>query len=85
MTSKPAIVRREYKCRILEMHLQLRGQQLKTILCIYRLLYQYLMLTANQKYTIDTQIRKSNPDITLKIVIKTQEKKTGKKKRPTKT
>ena len=35
MTSKPAIVRRgEYKCRILEMHLKLRDQQIKTILYI---------------------------------------------------
>ena len=28
----------EYKCRILEMHLKLRGQQLKRILYNYRLL-----------------------------------------------
>ena len=46
--SKPAIVRRgEHKCRILEMHLKLKDQQLKTILFIYRLLYQNLMVTAN--------------------------------------
>ena len=36
MVSKPAIVQRgEYKCRILEMHLKLRDQRLKTILEIY--------------------------------------------------
>ena len=40
------------------------------------------MGTANQKTTIDTQKRKSNPNTTLKIVIKAQEKETkeGKKK-----
>ena len=40
--SKPAVMRRsEYKCRILEMHLKLRDQQFKTILCVcvYRLLH----------------------------------------------
>ena len=36
MISKPAIVRRgQYKFRILEMHLKLRDQKLKTILYIY--------------------------------------------------
>ena len=55
MMSKPGIMRRrEYKCRILEMHLKLRDQQFKTILFICRLLYQNLMGTANQKYVIDT-------------------------------
>ena len=33
MISKPAIVRRNYKCKILEMHLKLRDQQLKP--CVY--------------------------------------------------
>ena len=48
MISKPAIVRREeYKCRILEMNFKLKEQQLKTIMYIYRLLYQNLMVTAN--------------------------------------
>ena len=36
------------------------------------------MVTANQKSTIDTQIRKSNPNPSLKIVIKPQEKRTRK-------
>ena len=46
--SKPAIVRRgEHKCRTLEMHLKLEDQQRKTILFLYRLLYQNLMVTAN--------------------------------------
>ena len=40
------------------MHLKLRDQQLKTILYIYRLLYQNLMVTTNQKSTID--IHKKN-------------------------
>ena len=39
MISKPAIVRRgEQKCRILEMHLKLKDQQLETIFLICRLL-----------------------------------------------
>ena len=42
MLPKPEIMRREgHKCRILEIHLQLRDQQLKQY-CIYRLLYQNL-------------------------------------------
>ena len=40
---------------------------------IYRLLYQNFSITANQKSTIDTQIRKTNSNTTLKIVIKSQE------------
>ena len=49
-----------YKCRTLEMHLQLRDQQLKTISYIYGLLYQNFRITANQKSTIDTQTNKKN-------------------------
>ena len=41
MILKPVIVRGgEYKCRIFETHLKLRDQQPKTIMHIYRLLYQ---------------------------------------------
>ena len=58
------------------MHLKLKDQQLKTILFTYRLLYQNLMGTANQKSTIVTQKRKRNPNTTLKLVIKSQEKRT---------
>ena len=48
MISKPATARRgEYTCRILEMHWKLKDQRLKTILFVYRLLYQNLMVTAN--------------------------------------
>ena len=48
MISKLVIMRKEeYKCRILEMHLKLKDQQLETILFIYRLLYQNLMITEN--------------------------------------
>ena len=54
----------------IEMHLQLRNQQLKTILYIYRLLYQNFRVTANEKSIIDTQkIRKINSNTSLKIVI----------------
>ena len=42
------------------MHLQLRDQQLKTIWCIYRLLYQNFRVTANQKSTVDTHRNKTN-------------------------
>ena len=57
-TSKQAKMRREHKCRILEIHLKLREQQLKTILYVYRLLYQNLMITLNQVSTIDTHTQK---------------------------
>ena len=53
MVSKPALVRRgKYKSRILEMHLKLKDQQLKTILHIYRMLYQNLIGITNQKRTL---------------------------------
>ena len=55
--SKPAIVRR-VQCRILGMHLKLRDQELKTSVYIYRLLYQNIMVTTNQKSTINTQTTK---------------------------
>ena len=86
MISTPAIVRREeYECRILEMHLILKDQQLKTILFLYRQLYQNLMVTTNQKSAIDRYTKK-NPNTTLKLVIKLQENKRGREeKRPIKT
>ena len=59
------------------MHLKLKDQQLKITLSIYRLLYQNLMVTANQKSTTDTQKRKKNQNTTPKIVIKSQENKRG--------
>ena len=46
-----------YKCRTLEMNLQLREQQLKTISYTYRLLYLNFRITANQKSTTDTQTK----------------------------
>ena len=53
------------------MHLNLRDQQLKTIMSLYRLLYKNLSVTTNQKSVIDMHTkRKRNPNITLKIVIK---------------
>ena len=80
---KSEIMRRSgYKCRTLEMSLQLREQQLKTISYTYRLLHQNFRITASQKSTIDTQ-RKINSNTTLKIVIKPEEERTreeGKKK-----
>ena len=44
----------------MQMHFQLRDQQLKTILYMYRLLHQNFRETANQKSTIDTQTNKKN-------------------------
>ena len=59
MLPKSEIMRRGgYKCRILEMHLQLRDKQLKTISYIYRLLYQNLRVIANQKSTTATHTNK---------------------------
>ena len=46
------------------------------------------MVTTNQKSIIDTQKRKSNPNTTLNVIIKPQEKTIEEgenKKRPTKT
>ena len=61
MLPKSEIMRRGgYKCRTLEMHLQLRDQQLTTISYTYRLLYQNFRITANQKSTIDTQTSKKH-------------------------
>ena len=65
------------------MHMQVRDQQLKTISYIYIGSYQNFRITANQKSTIDTQIRKINSNTTLKIVIIPEEERTrakGKKK-----
>ena len=49
-----------YKCRTLEIHLQLRDKQCKTISYIYIDSYQNFRITANQKSTIDTQTSKKN-------------------------
>ena len=85
-TSKQAKMRREHKCRILEIHLKLREEQLKTILYVYRLLYQNLMITLNQVSTIDTHTQKEKTKHKHnKIVSKLQEnKRERKEKRPTK-
>ena len=40
------------------MHLKLRDQQLKTIMHMYRLLYQNLMVQTNQKSIIDIHTKK---------------------------
>ena len=39
MISKPGIMRREDKCRILKLYLKLKDQQFKTISYIYEILY----------------------------------------------
>ena len=71
-----------HKCRLLEMPLKLKDQQLKTILSIYRTVYQNLMVTANRKstkYTYThrhTHRHKRNPNTTLKLVIQSEERRT---------
>ena len=81
--------RGEHKCRILEMHMKFKDQQLKTILLIYRLLYQNLMITTNRKSTIDTRTKKkkkSKHDTKVSHQITRAENKRGREeKRPTKT
>ena len=66
------------------MHLKLEDQKFKTILFIYKLLYQNLMVTANWEYTIDTHTKKKkNLNTMLKLVNRSQEKRTkeeGRKK-----
>ena len=58
---KSELMRRDgYKCRTLEMHLQLREQQIKTISYTYSLLHQNFRITANQKSTMDTHTNKKN-------------------------
>ena len=60
------------------MHLKLKYQKLKTILFIYRLLYQNLVVNCKLKiynrYTHKKE--KRNPNTALKLVIKSQEKRT---------
>ena len=84
MISKPVIVRRgEYKCRLLEMHLKLRDQQLKTISYTDRLLCQNLMVTTNQKFIIDIhpKKRKESKHNTRNIQITTEENKRRKEQK----
>ena len=87
MLPKSEIVRLGgYKCRILEMHLQLRGQQLKTIIYIHIYIDSYMKtlgkLQTKNLHLIHKQIGKINSNTTLKVVIKPQEETTkeGKKK-----
>ena len=77
--------RGEYKFRILEMHLKLRDQQLKTILYIY-----IPKPHGNHKTKIYNRYthtkEKAIQNTTLKIVIKSEEnKRQREEKRPTKT
>ena len=62
------------------MHFKLRDQQLKTIMYLYRLLYQNLMVTSHQRSIIDIHPKKKkelNP--TLKLLIKSEENRTKEK------
>ena len=65
------------------MHLKLRDQQLKTILYIYRLLYQNFMVTTNQKSVIDTHTNKkkqSKQNVKDSHQITREQKRKGRKK-----
>ena len=65
--------------------MKVRDQESNTILYDYRLLYQNLMVAANQKPT-DTHTHTQNLNLTLKIVLKSQEnKRPMQEKRPAKT
>ena len=70
------------------MYLKLRDQQLKTTLSIYSLLYQNLMVTANQKSTIETHTNKKKQSKhnteDSQLNNKREHEKKG-RKRPTKT
>ena len=68
----------ESKCRVVKMHLTLWYQQLNTHIHIPI----YLMVTTNQKSIIDIHTkRKRNPNITLKTVITSQDKRTKEEER----
>ena len=68
---------------ILEMHLKLRDQQLETLLYKYRLLYQNIMVTDNQKSAIDTHTKKKNTSTnkTLDIIVKITREENKRRKR----
>ena len=71
------------------MHSKLKDQQLKTILFIYRMLYQNLMVTTNWKSTIDKQTQKkkeSKHNTKVSEQSTREENKRGREeRRPTKT
>ena len=70
------------------MHLKLRDQQFNTVMYIYTLLYQNLMVTANRKSIIDihTKKEKGTKHKTIESQITREENKRGKEEiRPTKT
>ena len=82
MASKPATARREYKCRKWEIYLKLRDQQHKTTLCIYRLLLSEPHgKCKTENYKRYTYKREKTTQITIKMVIKPQEKSNQRRKR----
>ena len=58
MVSKLASMRREDKCRTLQMHLKIREPQPKTILYTQRWSYTNLMESTNKKTIMDRHIKK---------------------------
>ena len=84
--------RGEHKCRILEMHLVFKDEQVITALLLYRLLYQSLLVTANLEATVDTHTRtrththtQRNQNTTVKVNHQIKVRGTKEEKRPTKT
>ena len=64
MISKTAIIKEgENKCRVLKMHLKLRGRQLKTVTYIQISIYKPLGIHTPKIYNIYTHKRKRNPNI----------------------
>ena len=77
MISKLAIVRKgEHKCRIMEVRLELKGQQLKNILFIYRMPYQKYHYSHKPKMynRYIHHKRKQNLNLIVKFLTKSQVK-----------
>ena len=72
------------------MHLKLRDRELKTILYMYRLLYQNLMVTSNQKSATDIHTKKKkeskhNTKDSHQITLEENKRRKTGRKGPTKT
>ena len=86
MTLKRITVKRpEHKCKILEVNLKLQDEQHKTILFIDSLIYQNLIITANQKSTTDTLKKESKHNTKVSHQITRNNKRRRGRKTPAKT
>ena len=66
---KPVIMRRGEECRILKMHFKLQGPQFKTILCIYKILYQNLLGGSSCHGSAITNLISINEDVRLILTL----------------